>query len=105
MRRCGPRFSRRNSTAHSNALVEACSDLYGVDLWDLSRGACAQLDNAISGNYAHPFDWYRTVMRKAGFSRVIRPVHPEYYVRQESSESARQEALLHAHADAHRSAA
>jgi len=66
-------------------------DLYGVDLWDLNRGACAQLDDAISRNYAHHFEWYRTVMRKAGFSRLIRPVHPEFYARQESPESARQE--------------
>jgi predicted TIM-barrel fold metal-dependent hydrolase len=31
------------------------------------------------------FDWYGTAMKQAGFSRLIRIVHPEYYVRPASA--------------------
>lgn len=65
--------------------------LYGADLWDLDRSTCMQLDDAIARNYANHLDWYQTVMRKRGFSQLIRPVHPEFYVRQESPEAARHE--------------
>lgn len=49
--------------------------LYGVDIARSKNG----LDARIARNYANLFGWYREAMRQAGFSRVQRIVHPEYY--------------------------
>jgi hypothetical protein len=53
--------------------------LYGVDI-QRAAGSRA-LDQTIAANYGKLFQWYGTAMKKAGFSRLIRIVHPEYYVR------------------------
>jgi hypothetical protein len=62
--------------------------LYGVDLNHIEARTFATLDDAIADNYSHHFNWYRNVMQKAHFSELVRPVHPEFYVRNESAEKA-----------------
>ena len=47
-----------------------------------------QLDAAIGANYKRIFDWYREVMGRVHFSGLIRPVHPEFYRRSQSEETA-----------------
>lgn len=67
-------------------------ELYGVDInRDDDPGAIDELDRRIGDNYARIFDWYEEVMRRARFSCVIRPVHPEFHVREDTPESAAHE--------------
>lgn len=65
--------------------------LYGVDCAAMNQASCERLDLAVARNYEHLFQWYREAMRQMGFSELIRPVHPEFYVQQESEELAAQE--------------
>ena len=67
--------------------------LYGIDISTLDPGYFARLESAIDRNYKNPFGWYRKAMVRAHFSQLIRPVHPEFYRRQESPASARDEAF------------
>lgn len=68
--------------------------LYGADLSDLDEASAQKLNEAIDSRYRNPFSWYATAMKQAHFIGLIRPVHPEYYVQQESAESARSEARI-----------
>jgi predicted TIM-barrel fold metal-dependent hydrolase len=66
-------------------------DAHGFDL-EGGDDAVAQLDASIARQYERIFDWYMEAMRKAGFSELIRPVHPEFFVRRESPQTAAREA-------------
>jgi predicted TIM-barrel fold metal-dependent hydrolase len=55
-----------------------------------------KVDLQIQHNYADIFSWYQLAMEKASFSEVIRPVHPEYYVQEESAQNKKKElSLIH----------
>ena len=64
---------------------------YGYDLNDDDAEAIGKAQRAIGANYAHPPIWYRKMMAQAHFSELIRPVHPEYFVREGTAESAKSE--------------
>jgi predicted TIM-barrel fold metal-dependent hydrolase len=64
---------------------------YGIDINTDDPAAIRELDAAIGKNYEDIFAWYKRLMRRANFSELIRPVHPEYYVEKESDESAAME--------------
>ena len=65
--------------------------LYGIDLDKLNRQTAGQLDSMIAERYQDPFRWYKTVMRRAHFSELIRIVHPEFYVSGANPETAAEE--------------
>jgi predicted TIM-barrel fold metal-dependent hydrolase len=65
--------------------------LYGNDIGRFELQDWREADMAIRKRYSHIFSWYQEAMRTAHFSELIRPVHPEYYVQEESQESSRQE--------------
>jgi len=67
------------------------STLYGIDCTAMDKASCEELDSAISGNYQNLFQWYRKAMSQMGFSELVRPVHPEFYVQRESDELAAHE--------------
>lgn len=64
---------------------------YGYDINSDTPPAAIEADEAIGINYSDIFGWYRRAMKKFNFSELIRPVHPEFYVRKESNESAGKE--------------
>lgn len=64
---------------------------YGYDVNDDSPKAVLRADKAIGDNYSDIFGWYRRAMKEFNFSELVRPVHPEFYVRSESGASARKE--------------
>ncbi|HYI92466.1 MAG TPA: amidohydrolase family protein [Bryobacteraceae bacterium] len=66
--------------------------LYGLDIAATGDNSTSRLNEMIDRSYKTPFGWYRTAMAKAHFSDLVRPVHPEFYRRQESRESAKDEA-------------
>ena len=65
--------------------------LYGIDLLSFELEAWKKADAMVSKNYADIFAWYQQAMKKAHFTELIRPVHPEFYFRQESSATKQQE--------------
>jgi predicted TIM-barrel fold metal-dependent hydrolase len=66
-------------------------ELYDVDIMRTSTTAWLALDKAIYRNYSNMFTWYLEAMKQASLSGLIRPVHPEYYLHDADSETARQE--------------
>jgi len=65
--------------------------LHEEDLARLDRSSFTRLDDAIAASYSRHLEWYRKTMRRAHFSKLIRPVHPEFFVRRESAASAEAE--------------
>jgi len=57
-------------------------DLLGCQYFRIEEWKKA--DMLIQENYSDLFPWYGKAMKKAFFSELIRPVHPEYYVQKES---------------------
>lgn len=66
--------------------------LYNTDIAQFKTEIWQEADKLIKEKYSGIFSWYTSAMKKAHFSGLIRPVHPEFYVRPESEESAREEA-------------
>ena len=62
--------------------------LYGADIDNLSASTLSRLESLIAERYRNPFSWYPKAMAQAHFSRLVRPVHPEYYRNQQSPETA-----------------
>ena len=65
--------------------------LYGIDLLSFKLETWKKADAMVGKNYADIFSWYQQAMKKAHFTELIRPVHPEFYFRQESSATKQQE--------------
>lgn len=83
------RFSGTLQTTRRGILA-----LYGEDILRLDEKGFTRLDEAIARNYAQMFAWYRQAMDRSRFSGLIRPVHPEFYVRRASEAAAREEAAF-----------
>ena len=65
--------------------------LYGIDLLSFKLEAWKKADAIIGENYDDIFTWYQQAMKNAHFTELIRPVHPEFYFSQQSSETKQQE--------------
>ena len=89
-----PALERQRFTGTWQCTRRGALHAHGVDLDELTPQSAARLDESIARSYEHVFSWYREVTRLAGFSEVIRPVHPEFYVRQDSQEGAAEETTL-----------
>ena len=72
-------------------LRQGIDALYGVDIAACSADAIPSLSAAIGRNYARLFDWYEEAMRRSHFSALIRPVHPEFYTTEHTSQDAARE--------------
>lgn len=65
--------------------------LYHTRLQDFKLEEWQKADSLIRSNYSGIFSWYRTAMKMANFTELIRPVHPEFYLQKQSDETADQE--------------
>jgi Amidohydrolase len=65
--------------------------LYGIDLQRFKLDEWEKADKMIGKNYEDIFSWYQQAMKKAHFTELIRPVHPEFYFQKEASASKQQE--------------
>ena len=83
-----PRLKQQRFTGTYQCIRRGLLALYGVDLETKDERTLSQLGNAIRTSYLHVFDWYKQAMKKSNFTELVRPVHPEYYVRQESTDRA-----------------
>ena len=70
--------------------------LYGIDISKFKIEDWKMADAMVQKNYSDLFAWYGKAMRKAFFTELIRPVHPEYYVQEESAVSkAKELSIMH----------
>ncbi len=67
--------------------------LHGADIDEVLRTGTGldALNDALARRYRGVYVWYREGMRRAAFSGLIRPVHPEYYLREETPDLAAEE--------------
>ncbi|MHB1357614.1 MAG: amidohydrolase family protein [Anaerolineae bacterium] len=68
--------------------------LYGVDIVEADDAAIVELDTAIGDRYTDMFGWYHDAMTRVAFSDLIRPVHPEFYMRVDNREAADSEGAM-----------
>ncbi len=87
-----PALDRQQLTGTFQCIRRGLADLYDVDITQVSTGSWLALDEAICRNYSRVFQWYLEVMKRAAFSELIRPVHPEFYLHDATNETARLEA-------------
>jgi len=86
-----PILGRQRYTGTFQTTRRGILQLYGVDISRLDKQSFQALDDAIALKYANHFDWYRDAMNRSRFSGLIRPVHPEFYVRQSNPEAGARE--------------
>lgn len=65
--------------------------LYGVNLLNYKLEDWQKADSLIRIKYANMYVGYKNDMKKAHFTELIRPVHPEFYFQKHSEESAKEE--------------
>jgi predicted TIM-barrel fold metal-dependent hydrolase len=64
---------------------------YGYDILDLDPDQLSQINSTIAKNYGNLSDWSQSLMKKASLTHLIRPVHPEFYLNDYNSPSAKKE--------------
>lgn len=69
-------------------------NLYGTEIANFDLDKWQYVDNEIKKHYSDMFPWIQTAMGKNHFSRLIRPVHPEFYLKYETLESKKQESTF-----------
>jgi predicted TIM-barrel fold metal-dependent hydrolase len=84
-------FKSFQLTGIFQCLRRGIKHLYNTDIATFKPEDWKKADTAINENYQNIFAWYRNAMKQASFSELIRPVHPEFYTKEESSASAREE--------------
>ncbi len=60
-------------------LREGVRFAYDMDIHEMDADLFRQTSQTVAANYADLFGWYKRLMEKAHFTRLIRPVHPEFY--------------------------
>lgn len=68
--------------------------LHGADLITFSTEQWTRADESIAHQYNSIFEGYTRAMQRLHFSELIRPVHPEFYVKEISAEARREEAAF-----------
>ncbi len=87
-----PALRRQRLVGAYQCLRRGIARLYGVDIdEDADPRRVQALDDAVAANYANPFTWYTEVMQRAPFAALIRPAQPEFYLYEDTPETAAQE--------------
>ncbi len=84
-------FTSFQLTGIFQCLRRGIQHLYNTDIATFKPEDWKKADTAINENYQNIFGWYRSAMKQASFSELIRPVHPEFYTQEESSASGQEE--------------
>jgi len=64
---------------------------YNFDINSDNRAEITKANDAVGRNYSDIFGWYKKLMKRTGFSELIRCVHPEFYVDNQSQALAKEE--------------
>lgn len=86
-----PHLERQALTGAFQCLRLGIMQLHGMDIGDLSVENWQAADQAVNTAYSDIFGHYRKGMTKARFNGLIRPVHPEYYLRRPDPAHAKEE--------------
>jgi len=86
-----PHLQRQLFTGVFQCVRRGLLYLHDIDIATLALDDWQAADAAVGKAYADIFAWYGKAMGEAGFSELIRPVHPEFYVRDETAEGAARE--------------
>ncbi|HPO14152.1 MAG TPA: amidohydrolase family protein [Candidatus Hydrogenedentes bacterium] len=78
-------------TGAFQCLRKGIAYLHGPDIGAFELEAWREADTAVANAYSDIFSWYSNAMEKIHFSGLIRPVHPEFYVREGTAASAKAE--------------
>ncbi|MDC7234383.1 MAG: amidohydrolase family protein [Spirochaetales bacterium] len=90
-----PELKRRHGLSGTwLTTVRGLMELYGFTKDDASEILSSELDGKVRSNYSAPFNWYERAMEQMKISHVVRAVHPLYYYRDHSRESAQAESQL-----------
>ena len=65
--------------------------LHGIDIASMDLDEWMRADEAVGATYNDLFGWYRAAMERAHFSKLIRPVEPEFYLQKQDDDMARKE--------------
>jgi len=65
--------------------------LYGVDIYTFEPGEWLKADSLIRTSYAEMFSWIPRAMENAHFTELIRPVQPEFYLLEQSTQTKKAE--------------
>ncbi len=68
-------------------ILRGIEKLYDVKLLSFGLEEWLKADTLINSNYSEIFTWYQKAMKLANFSELIRPVQPEFYLMEHSTES------------------
>lgn len=86
-----PALAGQQMTGAYQCIRRGLLKLHGFDL-DGDDEAIASLDASVARRYQQLFPWYVDAMRQAHFTELIRPVHPEFFFRRQTLETAAAEA-------------
>jgi hypothetical protein len=86
-----PHLERQICTGAFQCIRRGVMMLHGPDLAAFDPAEWKEADASIRQRYGDLFGWYRTAMDQAGFTELIRPVHPEFYGRKQEEATATQE--------------
>jgi len=76
-----PVLARHRLTGGYQVLRQGILRLYTKDLDDLDIHLTNEISQAIAQNYQKPIDWIRKAARQEKLGPIVRPVHPEFYLR------------------------
>lgn len=80
LRRVLPSLKTLANKGLVQALEQALKDLYGQSLWELTSEEAEKLEEQIQRRYQEYYGWYRQVMKRTCCLKVVRTVHPSYFV-------------------------
>lgn len=86
-----PHLERQRMTGTFQCIVRGIQLCHYIDLQTITLERWHAASKQIGAAYDRIFGWYREVMQRAGFSQVIRPVHPEFYFRDQTDAAAQEE--------------
>lgn len=86
-----PHLQRQAATGAFQCIRRGILLLHGIDIGGFDLDAWQRADAALATAYADIMTWYARAKAAARFSDVVRPVHPEFFYRDNTSGAARRE--------------
>lgn len=76
-----PHLERQQFTGAFQCIQRGIQFLHGIDVGSMNAAEWLRAETAIASAYQDLFGWYAQAVKKANFTGVARPVHPEFYYR------------------------
>ena len=86
-----PAVADQRMTGAYQCIRRGIHRLHGVDIDGLEIDRVMEANAAIGEAYGDLFGWYKTAMDRAEIAGMVRPVHPEYFIRVDDEQAAQAE--------------